>query len=78
MKKIVVRGFKKDKFSSEEIQSAKDSKLELKNSYQFSTSRAAADKHELSFDDTDLLEFVFDDIVENRDRVKGFFLALVG
>ena len=61
MKKIVVRGFKKEKFSPEEIQSAKNSKLELKGSYQLSTSRAAADIHELSFDETDLLEFVFDD-----------------
>jgi CHAT domain-containing protein len=61
MKKIVVRGFKKDKFSAEEIQSARDSKLELKGSYQFSTSRAVAETHELEFDKTDLLEFVFDD-----------------
>jgi CHAT domain-containing protein len=61
MKKIVVRGFKKDKFSPEEIQSAKDSKLELKGSYQFSTSRAAAEVHQLEFDKTDLLEFIFDD-----------------
>ena len=61
MKKIVVRGFKKDKFSAEEIQSAKDSKLELKGSYQFSTSRAVTETHELEFDKTDLLEFVFDD-----------------
>jgi hypothetical protein len=61
MKKIVVRGFKKDKFSPEEIQSAKDSKLELKGSYQFSTSRAAAETHEIELDKTDVLEFVFDD-----------------
>jgi CHAT domain-containing protein len=61
MKKIVVRGFKKDKFSAEEIQSAKDSKLELKGSYQFSTSRAVGETHELEFDKTDVLEFVFDD-----------------
>jgi len=61
MKKIVVRGFKKEKFSPEEIQEAKDSKLELKESYQFSTSRAAAPIHELEFDKTDVLEFVFDD-----------------
>jgi len=61
MKKIVVRGFKKDKLSPEEIQEAKDSKLELKASYQFSTSRAAAPVHELEFDKTDVLEFVFDD-----------------
>ncbi len=61
MKKIVVRGFKKDKFSPEEIQTAKESKLELKSSYQFSTSRALAEVHELEFDKTDVLEFVFDD-----------------
>ena len=61
MKKIVVRGFKKDKFSPEEIQNAKDSKLELKGSYQFSTSRAVAEVHELEFDKNDVLEFVFDD-----------------
>ena len=61
MKKIVIRGFKKDKFSTEEIQLAKDSKLELKGAYQFSTSRAAAEIYELEFDKTDLLEFVFDD-----------------
>lgn len=61
MKKIVVRGFKKDKYSSEEIQLAKDSKLELKGSYLFSTSRAVAETHELEFDKTDVLEFVFDD-----------------
>ena len=61
MKNIVVRGFKKDKFSSEEIQLAKESKLEPKASYQLSSSRAAADIHELSFEKTDLLEFVFDD-----------------
>ncbi len=61
MKKIIVRGFKKDKFSPEEIKTAKDSKLELKGSYQFSTSRAVAETHELSFDKTDFLEFVFDD-----------------
>jgi hypothetical protein len=61
MKKIVVRGFKKEKFSPEEIQNAKDSKLELKGSYQFSTSRAVAEVHKLEFDKTDILEFVFDD-----------------
>lgn len=61
MKKIVVRGFKKDKFSPEEVKSAKNSKLELKSSYQFSTSRALAEVHELTFDKTDFLEFVFDD-----------------
>jgi len=61
MKKIVVRGFKKDKFSPEEIQQAKDSKLELKGSYLFSTSRAAAEVHQLEFEKTDVLEFVFDD-----------------
>ena len=44
MKKIVVRGFKKEVFSPEEIIEAKESKLELKSSYQFSTSRAAAPK----------------------------------
>jgi len=61
MKKIVVRGFKKDKFSSEEIQTARESKLEPKASYQFSSSRAISEIHELEFDKTDLLEFVFDD-----------------
>lgn len=61
MKKIVVRGFKKESFSNEEIQAAKNSNLQPKASYQLSASRAAADMHELSFDDTDLLEFVFED-----------------
>lgn len=61
MKKNIVRGFKKDNFTPQEIQSAKESKLELKTSYQFSTSRALAPVHELSFDKTDILEFVFDD-----------------
>ena len=61
MKKIVVRGFKKEVFSPVEILEAKESKLELKSSYQFSTSRAAAEVYELNFDKTDLLEFVFDD-----------------
>jgi pimeloyl-ACP methyl ester carboxylesterase len=61
MKKIVVRGFKKDKFSPEEIQTAKESKLELKASYQLSTSRAAAETHQIEVDKDDLLEFVFDD-----------------
>ena len=61
MKKIVVRGFKKEVFSPAEILEAKESKLELKSSYQLSTSRAVAEVHEISFDKTDLLEFVFDD-----------------
>lgn len=76
MKKIVVRGFKKEKLSPEEIQSAKDSKLELKASYQFSTSRAAAPVHELEFDKTDVLEFVFDDNtswVGNSDIIHDIF-----
>jgi CHAT domain-containing protein len=61
MKKIVVRGVKKTNFSPEEIVTAKESKLELKSSYLFSTSRALSETHELSFDKNDLLEFVFDD-----------------
>ncbi len=61
MKKVIVRGFKKDNFTAAEIQSAKESKLELKSSYQFSTSRALAPVHELSFEKTDILEFIFDD-----------------
>ncbi|MBL7702722.1 MAG: CHAT domain-containing protein [Ferruginibacter sp.] len=61
MKKIVVRGFKTEQLPPAEAQSAKDSKLELKASYQFSTSRAAAPVHELEFEKTDVLEFVFDD-----------------
>ncbi|MEP7237218.1 MAG: CHAT domain-containing protein [Ferruginibacter sp.] len=61
MKKIVVRGIKKEKLSPEEIQAAAESKLVLKGSYQFSTSRAVAELHELVIDKNDLLEFVFDD-----------------
>ena len=61
MKKIVVRGFKKEVFSPVEVLEAKESKLELKSSYQFSTSRAVAEVHEINFEKTDLLEFVFDD-----------------
>ena len=61
MKKIIVRGLKKETFSSEEIKSAKESKLEPKASYQFSSSRAISEIHEIEFDKTDLLEFVFDD-----------------
>ncbi len=61
MKKIIVRGLKKDKFSVEEMQSAQKSNLQLKGVYLLSTSRAAADTHELSFDKSDFLEFVFDD-----------------
>lgn len=61
MKKIVVRGFKKETFSPEEVQAAKESKLELKGSYRFSSSRAVGEVHEISVDQSDLLEFVFDD-----------------
>ncbi len=61
MKKIVVRGFKNDKFSPEEIQTAKESKLELKASYQLSTSRAAAETHQIEVEKGDVLEFIFDD-----------------
>ena len=58
MKKIIVRGLKKEIFSSEEIKSAKESKLEPKASYQFSSSRAISEIHEIEFDKTDVLEFV--------------------
>lgn len=61
MKKIIIRGIKKEQLSPEDIQAAKDSKLELKSSYLFSSSRGISETHELSFEKTDLLEFVFED-----------------
>ena len=61
MKKIVVRGFKKETFSVEEIQTAKESKLEPKASFQFSSSRGLSEIHEVEFDKNDFLEFVFED-----------------
>jgi CHAT domain/Lecithin:cholesterol acyltransferase len=61
MKKIIVQGFKKEVFSAEEIQVTKDSNLQLKQAYIFSSSRAGAEKHEVEINDADVLEFVFDD-----------------
>ena len=62
MKKIIVQGFKKDKNALEQMQLAQDSKLQLKESYTFSSSRAAgAEEHPVEIDDSDMLEFVFDD-----------------
>ncbi len=61
MKKIIVRGFKREQLSPDETKFTKESKLELKNSYILSSTRGIGEAHELSFEKTDVLEFVFED-----------------
>ncbi|MEP7254272.1 MAG: CHAT domain-containing protein [Ferruginibacter sp.] len=61
MNKVIIRGFKRDRFSAEELEITKQSKLELKSSYQFSSSRSISEEHALEFQKDDLLEFVFED-----------------
>ncbi|HMK04766.1 MAG TPA: CHAT domain-containing protein, partial [Ferruginibacter sp.] len=61
MKKIIVRGFKRVALSPEEVKVTNESKLELKESYVFSSSRSISEEHPVTVEDTDLLEFIFED-----------------
>lgn len=61
MDKVTIRGFKREQFTQDEIENGKQTKLELKGSYQFSSSRGISETHEIKFEENDMLEFVFDD-----------------
>ncbi len=61
MDKVIIRGFKREQLSDQEKELAKQSKLELKGSYQFSSARSISQQHELKFEKDDMLEFVFED-----------------
>ena len=61
MNKVIIQGIKREQLSPDETKVAKESKLELKQSFLFSSSRSISEKYELSFDKTDFLEFVFED-----------------
>ena len=61
MKKIVIQAFKRDELPAAETKVINESKLSLKQSYVFSSSRSISETHTLEFDDKDFLEFVFDD-----------------
>lgn len=61
MKKLIIQGIKREEFTAEEIQSARQNNFEIKSSILFSTSRNISDEHKLDIDKNDLLEFVFED-----------------
>lgn len=61
MKKIVLRGSKKENIEPSELKTATDAQLELKASYQLSATRAVGEIHELNIGRGDMLEFIFDD-----------------
>lgn len=61
MKKIVLRGLKRDALETGSRQAAGDAKLEFKAGYQISATRAVGEVHELALEKDDLLEFIFDD-----------------
>lgn len=61
MNKLSIQGIKRDEFTAEEMQSAKQNNLEIKSSIIFSTSRNISEEHKLDIDKNDLLEFVFED-----------------
>ncbi|MGB4845633.1 MAG: CHAT domain-containing protein [Ferruginibacter sp.] len=61
MKKIIIQGFKREELPDAEMKIVNESKLSLKQSYVFNSSRSISEKHTLEFDDTDFLEFVFED-----------------
>jgi CHAT domain-containing protein len=61
MKKIIVRGFKRAELSPEEVKVTKESRLELRESYVFSSSRSISEEHPVTIKDTDLVEFIFED-----------------
>ena len=58
MDKVIIRGFKREQFTQDEIENVKQTKLELKGSYQFSSSRGISETHEIKFEENDMLEFV--------------------
>ena len=61
MKKLSIQGIKREDFTDEEIKSARQNNLEIKNSIIFSSSRNISEEHKLDIDKNDMLEFVFED-----------------
>jgi CHAT domain-containing protein len=61
MKKIAAWGIKNEAFSTAELIAAKSANLILKESIQISSSRAVASKIEITFNENDLLQFIFED-----------------
>jgi CHAT domain-containing protein/pimeloyl-ACP methyl ester carboxylesterase len=61
MNKLSIRGIKREEFSAEEIQSARQSNFEIKASITFNNTRGDSQEHKLDLGKNDLLEFVFED-----------------
>ena len=61
MRNLTIRGIKREEFSAEEMDNARNNNLELKQSIVFSTARNISDEHTIQVGDTDLVEFIFED-----------------
>ena len=61
MQKLIIQGVKRESAPADEVSSVAGSKLKLKSSYQFSSTRSLSDKHTVDIDKDDFLEFVFED-----------------
>jgi hypothetical protein len=61
MRTLIIQGFERDLLSVDDKPLTKDDNLQLKNAYQFSSTRGDSAKHKLVLGDTDLLELVFED-----------------
>src|SRR5436190_10425866 len=61
MDKLIIRGIKREQLSPDETKITNESKLSLKGSYRFSSSRGISEEHALTIGKTDFLEFVFED-----------------
>jgi CHAT domain-containing protein len=61
MKKIILRGIKREELPVVEAIATGPLPLQLKSSYLLSSSRSIGELHEVEFEKDDLLEFIFDD-----------------